>query len=189
MRHRDADQEALARSAARRVHGSGSEWRARPGGRGAGARSVAGFRGGNGGPVYAGGGSGAPGGCDAGIAVGSRATGSAGAVCRGHCSGTSQRFWARRHGRVAPADSEPAELSRLAAEARIRRHYDALSAGRWPSLALQVVHAPVFHGLTFSIFVDLERPVEIVALEEALSGEHVDLVLEDTDSPSNVVAK
>jgi aspartate-semialdehyde dehydrogenase len=83
---------------------------------------------------------------------------------------------------------ESSTVNLVAAEARIRRHYDALSAGRWPSLALQVVHAPVFHGLTFSIFVDLERPVEIVALEEALSGEHVDLVLEDTDSPSNLAA-
>ena len=39
-----------------------------------------------------------------------------------------------------------------------------------------------------SIAVELERPVEISALEEALSGEHVDLVLEDTDSPSNLAA-
>ena len=83
---------------------------------------------------------------------------------------------------------ESSTVNLVAAEARIRRHYDALSAGRWPLLALQVVHAPVFHGLTFSILVDLERPVEIVALEEALSGEHVDLVLEDTDSPSNLAA-
>ncbi len=51
-----------------------------------------------------------------------------------------------------------------------------------------MIHAPVFHGYTFSIAVELERPVEIVALEEALSGEHVDLVLEDTDSPSNLAA-
>ena len=35
---------------------------------------------------------------------------------------------------------------------------------------------------------ELERPVEIASLEEALSGEHVDLVLEDTDSPSNLAA-
>jgi aspartate-semialdehyde dehydrogenase len=83
---------------------------------------------------------------------------------------------------------ESATVSLGVVEARIRRHYDALSAGRWPALALQVVHAPVFHGLTFSIAVDLERPVEIAALEEALSGEHVDLVLEDTDSPSNLAA-
>jgi aspartate-semialdehyde dehydrogenase len=75
-----------------------------------------------------------------------------------------------------------------AAEARIRRHYEALAAGRWPTLALQVIHAPVFHGHTYSIAIELERPVEISALEEALSGDHVDLVLEDTDSPSNLAA-
>ncbi len=73
-------------------------------------------------------------------------------------------------------------------EARIRRHYEALTGGRGPALAVQVIHAPVFHGLAFSIAVELERPVEIVALEEALTGEHVELVLEDTDSPSNLAA-
>jgi aspartate-semialdehyde dehydrogenase len=36
--------------------------------------------------------------------------------------------------------------------------------------------------------VELEQPVEISALEEALGGDHVDLVLEDTDSPSNLAA-
>ncbi|MGA3135614.1 MAG: Asd/ArgC dimerization domain-containing protein [Terracidiphilus sp.] len=83
---------------------------------------------------------------------------------------------------------ESATVSLGAMEARIRRHYDALAQGRWPALALQVIHAPVFHGHTFSIAVELERTVEISALEEALSGEHVDLVLEDTDSPSNLAA-
>jgi aspartate-semialdehyde dehydrogenase len=83
---------------------------------------------------------------------------------------------------------ENATVSLSAAAARVRRHYDALSAGRWPTLALQVILAPVFHGHTFSIAVELERAVEIAALEEALGGEHVDLVLEDTDSPSNLAA-
>jgi aspartate-semialdehyde dehydrogenase len=83
---------------------------------------------------------------------------------------------------------ETAKLSLSAVEARVRRHYAALSAGRWPVLALHVIHAPVFHGHTFSIGIELERPVEIAALEEALSGSHVDLVLEDTDSPSNLAA-
>jgi aspartate-semialdehyde dehydrogenase len=73
-------------------------------------------------------------------------------------------------------------------EARIRRHYAALSAGRWPMLALQLVQAPVFHGVAFSVLAELERPVELTALEEALGGEHVDLILEDTDSPSNLAA-
>lgn len=72
--------------------------------------------------------------------------------------------------------------------ARIRRHYEALAGGDWPELALQVIHAPVFHGHTFSIAVEFERPVLVSALEEAFDGEHVDLVLEDTDSPSNLAA-
>ena len=83
---------------------------------------------------------------------------------------------------------ESAKASLNAVEARIRRHYNALSGGRWPALALQVVHAPAFHGHTFSIALELEEPVEIGLLEESLGGEHVDLVLEDTDSPSNLAA-
>jgi aspartate-semialdehyde dehydrogenase len=83
---------------------------------------------------------------------------------------------------------ESAKVSLNAVESRVRRHYAALSAGRWPALALQVISAPVFHGHTFSVAVELERPVEISALEEALSGGHIDLVLEETDSPSNLAA-
>jgi aspartate-semialdehyde dehydrogenase len=83
---------------------------------------------------------------------------------------------------------ESAKVNLSAAEARIRRHYQALSQGRWPALSIQVIHAPVFHGHAFSIFVELERPVEFATLEEALSGDRVDLVLEDTDSPSNLAA-
>ena len=51
-----------------------------------------------------------------------------------------------------------------------------------------MILAPVFHGHAFSIAVELERPAEIVALEEALGGDHVDLIMEDTDSPSNLAA-
>ena len=86
------------------------------------------------------------------------------------------------------AMGENSAINLSAVEARIRRHYEILSAGRWPALALHVLHAPVFHGTTFSIAIELERPVEIAALEDALSGEHIDLVLEDTDSPSNLAA-
>ncbi|MGB8031749.1 MAG: Asd/ArgC dimerization domain-containing protein [Terracidiphilus sp.] len=83
---------------------------------------------------------------------------------------------------------ESSKVSLPEVEARIRRHYEVLTGGRGPALAVQVIHAPVFHGYTFSIAVELERPAEIVALEEALTGEHVELVLEDTDSPSNLAA-
>jgi aspartate-semialdehyde dehydrogenase len=83
---------------------------------------------------------------------------------------------------------ESAKANLSGAEARIRRHYALLADPRWPTLSLQVIQAPVFHGHSFSIALELEKPVEIALLEEALHGEHVDLVLEDTDSPSNLAA-
>lgn len=83
---------------------------------------------------------------------------------------------------------ESAKASLSSIEARIRRHYESLTGGRGPALALQVIHAPVFHGHAFTIAIELERPVEIAAIEEALSGEHVDLIMEETDSPSNLAA-
>lgn len=83
---------------------------------------------------------------------------------------------------------ESAQASLPGLESRIRRHYEALGGGRLPALALQAIAAPVFHGHTFSIAIELERPVQIAGLEEALGGDHIDLILEDTDSPSNLAA-
>jgi aspartate-semialdehyde dehydrogenase len=83
---------------------------------------------------------------------------------------------------------ESAKTSLSGLEARIHRHYQALGGGRWPLLALQAIAAPVFHGHTFSISIELERPVAIPLIEDALGGDHVEIVLEDTDSPSNLAA-
>ena len=83
---------------------------------------------------------------------------------------------------------ESAKVSLNALEKHIRRHFQALTNGREPAVAIQVIHAPVFHGHGFAIAIELERPVEHAVLEDALSGEHVDLILEDTDSPSNLSA-
>lgn len=89
---------------------------------------------------------------------------------------------------LLPGFGESAKISLTALEARIRQHYEALGSGRWPLLALQAVAAPVFHGHTFSMAVEFERPIEVARIEDAVSGEHVELVLEDTDSPSNLAA-
>jgi aspartate-semialdehyde dehydrogenase len=83
---------------------------------------------------------------------------------------------------------ESAAVSLPAVEARIRRHLAALAGAGLPAPALQVVSTPAFHGHAFSVFVELEQPVALHQLEEALGGEHLDLVLEDTDSPSNLAA-
>jgi aspartate-semialdehyde dehydrogenase len=83
-------------------------------------------------------------------------------------------------------ESATANLSR--AEDRIRRHYALLAGDRLPELRLQVIHAPVFHGHTFSICIELERAMPLAAIEDAFGGDHLDLVLEETDSPSNLAA-
>jgi aspartate-semialdehyde dehydrogenase len=83
-------------------------------------------------------------------------------------------------------ESATANLAR--AEDRIRRHYAVLAGDRLPALRLQLIHAPVFHGHTFSICVELDRAVPLSLIEDALGGEHLDLVLEETDSPSNLAA-
>ncbi len=83
---------------------------------------------------------------------------------------------------------ESAKVSLSAIDARIRRQYQSLAGRRLAPLAMQTISAPVFHGHCFSISVELDRPVDVATIEDALSGEHVDLVLEDTDSPSNLSA-
>jgi aspartate-semialdehyde dehydrogenase len=83
---------------------------------------------------------------------------------------------------------EAAKINLATVEARVRRQCAALSQGHWSTPALQVIHAPVFHGHTFSIAIELERPVEISTLEAALSGGRVELILEESDSPSNLTA-
>src|SRR5580698_10552751 len=61
---------------------------------------------------------------------------------------------------------ENAVASLTSVEARVRRHFADLAGNRWPPMALQVILAPTFHGHAFSISIELERPVEIVALED-----------------------
>ncbi|WP_263408535.1 Asd/ArgC dimerization domain-containing protein [Terriglobus tenax] len=80
-------------------------------------------------------------------------------------------------------------LQRLSVtENRIRKHFDLLAAGRLPEVALQVVHAPVFHGYTASVLVEFAEPVDLPLLERALEGEHVEVLLGDAEPPSNVSA-
>jgi aspartate-semialdehyde dehydrogenase len=73
-------------------------------------------------------------------------------------------------------------------ESLIRRHYAILSQDRLPDLRFQAVSAPVFHGHTFSICIELAQPVPLSSIEDAFGGDHLDLVLEETDSPSNLAA-
>ena len=81
---------------------------------------------------------------------------------------------------------ESSKVRLSAVEAHLRRHLAALSANRWPQVCVQLVAAPVFHGLTLSVAIELEHAVDVAGLEEVFGGDRIDLVLEDTDSPSNL---
>ncbi len=82
------------------------------------------------------------------------------------------------------ARSEPALE---AISQRILKHYRKIASGA-PEPALQVVQAPTFHGHSFSIYMELEKPTAIGDLGQAVSGEHVVLTRGADDSPSNVNA-
>jgi len=69
---------------------------------------------------------------------------------------------------------------------RIRKHYRHIAQGA-PEPALQVLQAPVFHGHGFSVYVEMEKPVAIADLSQALAGEHV-VVSGLEDIPTNLSA-
>ena len=88
---------------------------------------------------------------------------------------------------MTPAVGEAAKLKISAVRERIRQHYHAICGGDVAeSVALQVVQAPVFHGYTASIFVELEAPATAREFEAAVQGDRVDLVGGESDPPSNL---
>jgi len=88
---------------------------------------------------------------------------------------------------LLPALGEDAKVKLGETETRIEAQYAGLSAGL-PELALQLIHAPVFHGYVVSIFVELEDPAAVEEVELSLVGEHIDLVTSESEPPSNLSA-
>ncbi len=86
---------------------------------------------------------------------------------------------------LLPALGEAAKTPLAAVQDRIRNDFAALAAGRLPEPMLQVVQAPVFHGFAVSLFLEFERPLTVEAVSAALQSEHIDLVGDEGDPPSN----
>ena len=86
-----------------------------------------------------------------------------------------------RYGEEAPAKLEDAEL-------RIERHLATLlaNASGAPMPSLRLIHAPVFHGHSFSLWVELENNPGAAALEKALSAENIDVRGGEFEPPNNV---
>ncbi len=89
---------------------------------------------------------------------------------------------------VLPTLGEGAKVNLLKVEEQIVRHYGLVGAGALPRLDLELVQAPVFHGYVASALVELDAPATTHQLEQALSGDQVDLVAGDSEPPSNLSA-
>jgi aspartate-semialdehyde dehydrogenase len=87
---------------------------------------------------------------------------------------------------VVPVLGEAAKINLAASEATVRRHYALLAGEALPPVAIQLLHAPVFHGHGISLAIELDQPVLLEHVEAALGGEHVDVVMGDSDSPNNL---
>ncbi len=89
---------------------------------------------------------------------------------------------------LLPELGEAAKVKLGATERRIRDHYAGLVDGQLPALAMQIVQAPVFHGYVLSVLVELGQPASLNQVEAALAGDHIDVVSDDSDPPSNLSA-
>jgi aspartate-semialdehyde dehydrogenase len=85
---------------------------------------------------------------------------------------------------VLPRYGEDAPVALAAMEERIARHLQALQPDG-PQPSLRLVQAPVFHGHTFSVWVEFEKPVAIDDLEAQLVSDWIDLRTSETEPPSN----
>ena len=83
---------------------------------------------------------------------------------------------------------EKALSSLNAVESRIQRHFRKLVGERLAMPSLMLLQAPIFHGHAFSLYLELEQAAQTEELTAALSGEHVDVLQNGDESPSNVNA-
>jgi len=73
-------------------------------------------------------------------------------------------------------------------EARISRHYQKIAGDGAPRPALLLLQAPIFHGHALAVFLEMENAPDVLALSQALAGDHVAIPGAEEDPPSNVSA-
>jgi aspartate-semialdehyde dehydrogenase len=85
-----------------------------------------------------------------------------------------------RYGSEAKAKLEVSEM-------RMTRHLASLLGPKHIALpSVKLIHAPVFHGYCFSVWVEFEKRPELGDLRDVFTSEGVDLRTEETEPPSNL---
>ena len=90
---------------------------------------------------------------------------------------------------LLPAFGEAARVQLADAAERIASDFRSITAASGlPEPALQLVHAPVFHGYGVSLFVEMIQPLDLAAMEAALAHDGLEVVSGEGDPPSNLSA-
>jgi aspartate-semialdehyde dehydrogenase len=71
-------------------------------------------------------------------------------------------------------------------EARVLRHYRKIAGENAPQPSLMLLQAPTFHGHAVAVYVEMEEPVELPQLSQALTGEHLTVTAAEETWPTNV---
>lgn len=93
---------------------------------------------------------------------------------------------------MLPAYGEDASVSLVSIEQRIERHLatllaDLLHSGvAIPMPSLRLIQAPVFHGYTFSGWIEFERLANAAEIEAALESEETDVRKVGQEPPTNI---
>ena len=83
-------------------------------------------------------------------------------------------------------EQSPNRLS--AVQERVIKHYRRIVEGRAPVPSVMVLQAPVFHGHAFSVNVQFEVSTDMRQVSSLLAGEHLSIIKESENAPSNVTA-
>ena len=88
---------------------------------------------------------------------------------------------------LLPAVGESAKLPLADVRKRILADLETL-LGQPDAVLLQLVQAPVFHGFAVSAFLEFETPIAEEAVLQAMRSEHIDLLGDEGDPPSNLTS-
>jgi len=89
---------------------------------------------------------------------------------------------------MLPGFGEDAPLSLAEIEARIERHLATLLSlsGSVPIPSLRLIQAPLFHGYSFSLWIEFEKNPGVAALQQVLNEPPIEVRGPDLDPPNNV---
>src|SRR4029077_19973921 len=70
----------------------------------------------------------------------------------------------------------------------ISRHYQKIAGPGMPLPSMMLLQAPIFHGYAVALYLEMETPVSVPVLAQAIPGDHVAIPDAAEDSPSNVIS-